>query len=199
MTARPSPAEPKCDCEKLPPAIRAALAALPPPERERAALVAFARDALHEFWDSRSGPEMQELGIRHGLLVETKYDPEIHGEHEYASEMEPGDPWFVFADWLKSQPAGEGLPEPPSRGEAGERATPGTRAEANALFARAARNDSPAIAAAYLELLALVRAIVDSRPIDPANGRTVDVVMRSIMAAKDDARAWLRKWEGEAI
>jgi hypothetical protein len=82
--------------------------------------------------------------------------------------------------------------------EAGERATPGTRAEANALFARAARNDSPAIAAAYLELLALVKAMVEPRPVDREHGRTLEVVMRSMMAAKDDARAWLAKWEGEA-
>jgi hypothetical protein len=40
--------------------------------------------------------------------------------------------------------------------------------------------------------------MVEPRPVDREHGRTLEVVMRSMMAAKDDARAWLAKWEGEA-
>lgn len=71
----------------------------PPPEpTQHERLLAFAREALHRFWE---GPEgMQELGIKHGLLIETAYDPEIHGPNDV--DAEPGDPWFVFADWLRT-------------------------------------------------------------------------------------------------
>jgi hypothetical protein len=38
---------------------------------------------------------VQDKAVECGLLVETKYDPALHGECEYC---EPGDTWFVFSD-----------------------------------------------------------------------------------------------------
>lgn len=67
-----------------------------PSQHER--LLAFARDALRNFWE-QDGPEMQEMGVKHGLLIETKYDPAVHGETD--CDAKPGDEWFVFADWLR--------------------------------------------------------------------------------------------------
>lgn len=65
-----------------------------PSQHER--LLAFARDVL-----SRSSEieGVQEIGVAHGLLIETVYDPSIHGDD---NDAESGDPWFTYADWLKA-------------------------------------------------------------------------------------------------
>lgn len=42
-----------------------------------------------------SDTALHELAVKHGILEEVSYDPEIHGQHEYA---EPGDPWHVFVE-----------------------------------------------------------------------------------------------------
>ena len=43
------------------------------------------------------GGEIQDKAIECGIIVQTKYDPERHGQQFYA-EVDPGDPWFVFSD-----------------------------------------------------------------------------------------------------
>lgn len=70
-------------------------------------------DALIEFlkWAMNCGPwggndldaaDVQEKALELGLIVETKYDPEIHGRNENSEYAEPGDQWFVFAPGLTS-------------------------------------------------------------------------------------------------
>ena len=44
------------------------------------------------------GGEAQDWAVELGILIETTYDPALHGESE---DAEPGDPWFVFAPWVK--------------------------------------------------------------------------------------------------
>lgn len=45
------------------------------------------------------GGSVQEKAVECGLLVETTYDPAVHGESDIA---EPGDRWFVFSDEFKA-------------------------------------------------------------------------------------------------
>jgi hypothetical protein len=51
--------------------------------------------------DDLDGADVQNKAIELGLIVETKYDPQIHGRNGKSEYAEPGDQWFVFADWLK--------------------------------------------------------------------------------------------------
>ena len=44
------------------------------------------------------GFDVQELAMRHGLIVDVPYDPIVHGESDCC---EPGDSWFVFSELLK--------------------------------------------------------------------------------------------------
>ena len=44
------------------------------------------------------GGDVQAKAAQLGLLTETKYDPAIHGENDYA---DPGAQWFVFARGLE--------------------------------------------------------------------------------------------------
>lgn len=68
----------------------------------RAALAAFSKEAIRAAWNGAvDGGSLQEMAERHGLIVATKYDPAVHGEW---TEGEPGDGYFVFADWLKDAP-----------------------------------------------------------------------------------------------
>lgn len=39
---------------------------------------------------------MERKALALGLIRETKYDPDLHGESEI--EIEPGDPYFVLSD-----------------------------------------------------------------------------------------------------
>lgn len=67
---------------------------------ENARLAAFAKEVLRAGWEGSAvdGGTLQELGVKHGLLRETKYDPAQHGPND--CDAEPGDPWFVFAGRL---------------------------------------------------------------------------------------------------
>lgn len=57
---------------------------------------AFARKVLDEFGCDWDGGSLQELAVKCGILVEVSYDPDIDGPNDYG--VEPGDPWYVFAD-----------------------------------------------------------------------------------------------------
>jgi hypothetical protein len=48
-----------------------------------------------EWGGDRDGGAIQDLAVKHGILKEVKYDPEIHGPNDVGAE--PGDPWYVFA------------------------------------------------------------------------------------------------------
>lgn len=54
----------------------------------------FARMVLDECMDWDGG-SLQELAVKHGILKKVPYDPEAHGQHDYA---EQGEPWYVFAE-----------------------------------------------------------------------------------------------------
>ena len=57
---------------------------------------AFAKTLLQYAFDGEdiTGADIQQLGIKHGLLVEVPYGPDKHGEHEFA---EHGDLWHVYS------------------------------------------------------------------------------------------------------
>lgn len=65
-------------------------------------LAGFARDMMRIAFDGcdADGALIQEIGVDFGLLVETKYDPVIHGENSVGAE--PGDIWYVFSDEFRS-------------------------------------------------------------------------------------------------
>lgn len=46
------------------------------------------------------GGLIQDKAQELGLLTETIYDPEVHGESEF--DTEAGDPWYVFSDALQA-------------------------------------------------------------------------------------------------
>jgi hypothetical protein len=74
----------------------------------RAPLVEFLKWAMNYgpwIGSDLDGADVQEKALALGLIVETKYDPEIHGTTSENSEyVEPGDQWFVLADSLKAAP-----------------------------------------------------------------------------------------------
>lgn len=63
-------------------------------------LARFASEAFAVSWEGcdLEGGEIQGMGVRLGLLVETKYDPKAHGEHD----AEPGDRFYVYSDEFKA-------------------------------------------------------------------------------------------------
>ena len=62
----------------------------------------FAEFIIRGSWDGKDvdGGEIQDLAVEHGLLIETKYDPEKHGPNNY--DLEPGDPYLIFTDEFKA-------------------------------------------------------------------------------------------------
>ena len=44
-----------------------------------------------DHWD---GGDVQDMAVECGILVETTYDPEVHGPSDMAN---PGDRWYVFS------------------------------------------------------------------------------------------------------
>jgi hypothetical protein len=55
--------------------------------------------------------DVQSKAIELGVIVATKYDPEIHGESELSEYVEPGDIWYVVnpaLEALSRQPASGG-------------------------------------------------------------------------------------------
>lgn len=72
-------------------------------------LAEFARWAIREgAWAGLEldGGSIQDRAIKLGLIVETKYDPLLHGPNEF--DVPVGGPWYVFAPGL--------LPSPPTSG-----------------------------------------------------------------------------------
>jgi hypothetical protein len=48
------------------------------------------------------GADVQGKAVELGLIVETKFDPEIHGDAQFGEE--PGDRIFVFSDLIALPP-----------------------------------------------------------------------------------------------
>ncbi len=67
-----------------------------------AALVCFSRRCLEGAWEGYDidGGDIQDWATEFGLLVKTQYDPEKHGPNEF--DLESGDDWYVFSDWMKA-------------------------------------------------------------------------------------------------
>jgi hypothetical protein len=66
-------------------------------------LAAFAKWVLQEGpfeGHDLDGADCQRKAVECGLLTETTYDPETHGESDYC---EPGDPWYVFSDAFRAR------------------------------------------------------------------------------------------------
>ncbi len=61
-------------------------------------LASFFEGCAEMFFDGGDieGGHAQDMAVSLGLLRETTYDPEVHGENN--CDASPGDPWFVFAD-----------------------------------------------------------------------------------------------------
>jgi len=62
-------------------------------------LAEFARWAIENgSWDGSlglDGGDIQEKAVSCGILIKTKYDPEIHGNNDV--DCEPGDNWYVYS------------------------------------------------------------------------------------------------------
>jgi hypothetical protein len=67
----------------------------------------FARARIREAWEGcENGDVVQDAAEKLGLIVPKPggFDPDQDGEDdEYGAE--PGDPWYVFADWLATPSA----------------------------------------------------------------------------------------------
>ena len=56
---------------------------------------------IREAWDEGfDGGNIQDLAIKHGLIVPAIYDPEKHG---VGMESDPGDEIYIFADWVNTK------------------------------------------------------------------------------------------------
>lgn len=62
---------------------------------------AFAAEVIRCAFDgcSMDGDDIQELAVKHRLLVRVGFDPKKH-DGEGAEFCEPGDPWYVFSRGL---------------------------------------------------------------------------------------------------
>lgn len=62
---------------------------------------AFAVEALRIAFDggTMDGDDIQELAVKHGLLIRVEFDPKKH-DGEGAEYCEPGDPWYTFSRGL---------------------------------------------------------------------------------------------------
>ncbi|QJR79657.1 hypothetical protein CA267_002005 [Alteromonas pelagimontana] len=71
-------------------------------EREQK-IKAFVREAASISFEggSMDGENIYDCLLDIGALVVEPYDPEKHGECQYGSE--PGDDYYVFADWMKDK------------------------------------------------------------------------------------------------
>jgi hypothetical protein len=61
-------------------------------------------DAMLEFWSDGSSPDgfdIQDIAHHLGLLIETKFDSEIHTD-EAGLDVDDGDQWFVLAEPLNA-------------------------------------------------------------------------------------------------
>jgi hypothetical protein len=63
-------------------------------------LESFAREIIRASWDGCDGGDIiQEIALKHRLIRRVSFDSKIH-EDPTGGDMEPGDPWFVFAGLL---------------------------------------------------------------------------------------------------
>lgn len=71
-------------------------------DKQVAALAEFFNRCTESAWDGCNidGSDVQEWGVDLGLLTKTQYDPEKHGPNSY--DVEPGEDWYIFSDWLKA-------------------------------------------------------------------------------------------------
>jgi hypothetical protein len=87
---------------------RTALPPTPPraPAAETEGLIAFARDIIRrgvfEAYDDMDGESIQATALKHGLLVETTFDPQKH--HAGDVDIDPGEPWYVMSPALLASP-----------------------------------------------------------------------------------------------
>ncbi len=72
------------------------------PDKQVAALAEFFNRCTESAWDGCGidGSDVQEWGMELRLLTKTQYDPEKHGPNSY--DVEPGEDWYIFSDWLKA-------------------------------------------------------------------------------------------------
>lgn len=81
-----------------------ALSASPRSAEGWQALAEFARWAVREgVFEATTldGADIESKAEKLGIVVRVAYDPAVHGDSDAA---EPGDDWFVFADWLPAAP-----------------------------------------------------------------------------------------------
>lgn len=67
-----------------------------------ATLARFAREVLGALWEGYDldGGEIQNLGLKHGLIREVAFHPARHTDHLGVGAA-VGDPWYVEEKWLR--------------------------------------------------------------------------------------------------
>lgn len=67
-------------------------------------LRAFCREIIQSlaFDGGDGGDVVQDLAVKHGLLIETEYDPDKHGPNDV--DAEAGEQWYVFSPLLAIPP-----------------------------------------------------------------------------------------------
>lgn len=66
-------------------------------------LAGFAREVLGALWEGYDldGADIQELGLKYGLITREAFDPEKHTDH-LGVGVYPGDEWFVEIPALRA-------------------------------------------------------------------------------------------------
>lgn len=70
-------------------------------------LIAFARTVIRYVvfnGYSMDGDDVQDMGVKYGLLRSEPYDPAIHRNISHAEYLDPGDEIFVFDGPLAEEP-----------------------------------------------------------------------------------------------
>ena|SRR3990167_1581267 len=73
-------------------------------EQSNKQLVAFAREAIDTAFQGGGldGGDIQEMGVKYGLLMDEKFDPAKHGE-DLSVEFEEGDTIYVLTDIIRTK------------------------------------------------------------------------------------------------
>jgi hypothetical protein len=71
-------------------------------QNEKTALSAFAKQIIYAAWEGGQydGAEIQDLGVKHGLLIKEGYDPDVHGS-DLGFDFAPGDIIYVYSPILQ--------------------------------------------------------------------------------------------------